>query len=149
MRARLWSFGWLAALIAINVVIAADHSADNAPAAAVMADEQVPTTPSPAISVTPREIESAYEENTVAADEKYKGKSLGITGTAKEISTNITGEAIITMVGNDKMSDPVLNFVKVNLRSVAQIKPGQTISAICTGEGDSMKTPLLGNCTLE
>ena len=45
------------------------------------------------------QLASAYDRNTVAADQKYKGKRLKVTGVVDSINTDLFGNPYITMRG--------------------------------------------------
>ena len=103
----------------------------------------------PPVEVTPEQLANAYEENTVAADDQYKGKKLRITGTIAEIATGITDEPYLIMKGGNQFMRTQLHFDKEHRASIAKLKKGQKIIALCNGAGDIAKTPMAKDCTLE
>lgn len=76
-----------------------------------------------------------YQSNVIAADQKYKGKAIQITGTINQIGKDIATQVYFT-VGSGIMGD-VQCFVKPSLiDKVASLKPGQNIevTGICNGK---------------
>lgn len=99
--------------------------------------------------VTARELASAYERNTVAADKAYKGRKYRITGKVDSISTSLTGQPYLVLsAGPYSFTEPQLYFSKRDLDSIAEISKGEQISAICVGTGDIAKTPMSNECEL-
>lgn len=103
----------------------------------------------PPVEVTPAELAKAYEENTVAADDMYKGKTLRISGTIDNIATGLTDEPYLVMKGGNPFQAPQLHFGKDHRSSIAKLKKGQKIVAVCKGAGDVIKTPMAKDCVLE
>ncbi|MBN4945033.1 hypothetical protein JY432_03115 [Stenotrophomonas maltophilia] len=97
--------------------------------------------------VTARDLASAYEQNTVAADQMYKGKKFKATGEIASISTDFMGRPYLTLRGGvNEFMEPQFIFSKDALDSIAKLKKGDVISAICVGKGDVAKTPMVGDC---
>jgi hypothetical protein len=83
-----------------------------------------------AVRVTAIELFNAYEANEVSADEKFKGKTLLVSGTVSSIDKGgITGEAILL-----KLSTPN-QFMSVTASMEDEEKP----KAMKLAKGDSVK----------
>lgn len=93
-----------------------------------------------------REIAADYEANTVAADQKYKGKSFKVTGKITDINTGVTGNPYIVLAGVNMFLGPQLHFSKDYLQAISTAKKGMTITVLCEGGGDVVKTPMLQDC---
>ena len=99
--------------------------------------------------VTAQDLAAAYERNTVAADKEYKGKRYRITGRVESISTSVTGQPYLVLSsGSYSLMEPQLTFSKRDLDSIAEIRKGDRISAICVGGGDIIKTAMSRECEL-
>lgn len=90
------------------------------------------------IEVTASKLISDYEDNKVAADQKYEGKWLKVTGTISSIDTDIGGDVYICLEdGSDAWSftDVQCYFNDDSIDSVASLKNGNIVTVIgkCTG----------------
>ncbi|MGL5402393.1 MAG: OB-fold protein, partial [Acinetobacter sp.] len=86
--------------------------------------------------ITSQALSAAYDENTVAADQKFKGKQFKVKGTVTEISTDIMGDPYITLKGTNMFQEPQFQFDKDATDQLARLKKGITVVLICTGRGD-------------
>lgn len=94
-------------------------------------------------------IARAYRDNTVAADQQYKGKKLRITGAIAEISTDFGGDPVVTLRGGvNPFMEPRADFDDGFAAQIAKLKKGAKIEIICTGGGDIAKTPMLHECVM-
>jgi hypothetical protein len=100
-------------------------------------------------TVTAAEITKAYDGNTVAADQKYKGKTLKIKGTVSDIATDFLGNPYVTMKGGvNEFMEPQFKFPSGAADQMAKLKKGQAVTFVCTGAGDVAKTPMLDDCSM-
>ncbi|ECG1720997.1 hypothetical protein D8Z03_25350 [Salmonella enterica] len=96
-----------------------------------------------------KDIEQAYADNTVAADNQFKDKWLIVSGVAGEISTDIFGHGYITLKTDEfDINAPEAVFIDSEKSKLSRIKKGQHIRAECIGAGDVAKTPMLKECTM-
>ena len=74
-----------------------------------------------------------YNENEIAADEKYKGKIIEVTGVIRDIGNDIMDNAYITLVGNEYFGDIQCYFNEKSV--VAKLSKGKRITVIgsCSG----------------
>ena len=94
-------------------------------------------------------IARAYHDNTVAADQQYKGKKLRVTGTVADISTDFGGEPYVTLRGGvNPFMEPQAKFDSDFSAQIAKLKKGVKVEVICTGGGDIAKTPILRDCVM-
>jgi hypothetical protein len=101
-------------------------------------------------STTATAIAQAYEENTVAADQRFKGKKFKITGTVADINTDFMGDPYVTLKGGvNQFMEPQFGFDKSSSAQLASLKKGATITLVCIGKGDIAKTPIWGSCELQ
>lgn len=145
----LW--GVLAVLIAIII-----FSPDDKEAASQAAGDDKPQDvaktkqDAPQFTATARELAKLYEENTVAADNKFKDKRFEIAGTVTNISTDFTGSAIIELRGGvNQFMEPHAELSDSEKQKASELKKGQKVVLICTGVGDIAKTPMLDDCIIK
>lgn len=99
--------------------------------------------------VTATTIATAYSENTVAADQQFKGKKFKVSGSVVDINTDIMGNPYITLRGGvNQFMEPQFSFDKSDADKLAKLKKGAKVTLICIGKGDVAKTPMSGSCTL-
>ncbi len=101
------------------------------------------------VTVTASELASAYDNNTVAADQQFKGKKFKVSGTVSDINTDFMGAPYLVLrsSGNPFMQ-PQFGFEKEAAAQLAKISKGSKVVMVCTGKGDVAKTPMAGNCSL-
>lgn len=99
-------------------------------------------------TVTAKEIAQAYEDNTVAADQKYKGKRFAVKGRVTNINTDFTGAPYITMGGVNEYAEPQFGFDKESSHQLASVKKGSILTLVCKGKGDVMKTAMSDSCKI-
>ena len=100
----------------------------------------------PRPELTAAALVAAYEENTVAADNQYKGKPLDVTGVVSSINTDMFGDAYITFKAGNEFMPPQAKFT--DKQAVANLKKGAKVKVSCVGAGDIAKTPMLKDCSL-
>lgn len=100
-------------------------------------------------TTTSFDLAKAYDENTVAADQAYKGKLIKITGIVADINTDFSGDPYITMKGGiNQFMEPQFKFDKSSINELAGLKKGSKLTIVCTGNGDIAKTPMLEDCVI-
>ncbi len=99
-------------------------------------------------AVTPIQLDQAYAENTVTADQLYKGKRFKVTGTVTNINTDFMGNPYITMGGSNPFMEPQFSFEKSQSEQIARIKKGSRLTLVCVGKGDVAKTPMSSGCSI-
>lgn len=128
-------------------------AAPGATAAAQMETSQQSAPPAPPElpppSVTARDIALAYAENTVAADQAYKGKRFRVTGVVSDINTDFMGDPYLMLKGGqNEFMEPHFKFTKDDAQELAKLRKGHKVTLECTGLGDFAKTPMSGDCRL-
>lgn len=116
------------------------------------ADPPAPPDPPPPpktwTKVTAKELVAAYKENEVAADSKYKGEEVEITGAISSIASDLMDEPLISL------SAGPAEFLSANLSGISKgtamkLKKGQTITARCVCTGEVIGMPQLKDCTIQ
>lgn len=99
-------------------------------------------------SFTASDLAKAYNDNTVAADQKFKGKKFKVSGTVVSINTDLMGDPYITLRGGvNQFMEPQFSFDE-SISQIASLKKGSKVTLICVGNGDVAKTPMSGSCIL-
>ena len=83
----------------------------------------------PMITLTATALYNAYENNEVAADSKYKGKNVLISGTIKNIGKDILDKPYITLGGSGFLGVQCF-FEKSNVDQLMSLSKGQRIKVI-------------------
>lgn len=100
-------------------------------------------------TLTANNLAAAYDENTVAADQKFKGKKYKVSGTVVSINTDIMGDPYITLRGGvNQFMEPQFSFSKSEAPQLARLKPGSKVTLVCVGKGDVAKIPMSGSCSV-
>jgi len=98
---------------------------------------------------TASEIARAYDANTVAADQQFKGKRFKVTGTVDNINTDFMGNPYLTLRGGvNQFMEPQFAFNENQSEQLASVKPGEKVTLVCVGRGDVAKTPMSGDCVM-
>jgi len=103
----------------------------------------------PLPEVTARELAQAYDENTVAADTRFKGLRFRVSGVVTDINTDFMGDPVIVLRGGvNQFMEPQFGFDKKAAQALAQVRKGSTVTMECEGKGDVAKTPMSDDCEL-
>ena len=94
-------------------------------------------------------IVDAYEANTVAADRRFKGRTLKITGDVININTDFRGDPYLVLKsGENRWKSAQFSFDKSADEQLAQVTKGERVTLVCIGDGDIVKTPMFSSCVL-
>jgi len=85
------------------------------------------------ITVSARDLVKAYKENELAADEKYQGKKLSVSGKVSNIAT-VLCTIQVDLEGRDFVTVKCV-FPDERKSDVAKLKTGQTATLLGTGDG--------------
>ncbi|MFA5048818.1 MAG: hypothetical protein WC516_07365 [Patescibacteria group bacterium] len=90
----------------------------------------------PAIVVTPAKIVADYEANGVAADEMYKGKTVEMSGTIKDINKDIMNTPYITLESGNVVWSVQCMFEKSNTEKLVSLSQNQkiTVTGVVSGK---------------
>ncbi len=152
-KSRIISFGWL--ILSLIIVTSGDktktNTAQNA-SAPTSASRAIETKKAevPLLDVTADELATSYSENTVAADQQFKGKRYRVSGTVTDINTDILGDPYVTMEGGpNPFLQPQFKFEKSESGKLARLKKGSNVVLVCVGGGDIAKMPMSKSCILQ
>ena len=100
--------------------------------------------------LTAQQLFSEYEANEVAADLKYKGKVLLVTGVVTDIGKDIFDTPFIEMsLDQFGLEGVKCNFAENEVPGIASISKGQTLTMKGKGDGKPIFAVELRGCTLE
>lgn len=89
-----------------------------------------------------------YEENEVAADTRYKGQRLRVTGTVVSIERNYDGSPVLHLFSGNPIFLTMATLNKADLAAAAQLKKGNQVVVRCIGAGREMRMPQLERCLM-
>ncbi len=114
-------------------------------AAAAAAEKELKAS---SVSVTAAELFNAYQANEVAADDKYKGKKLLVTGAVASIDKGAFGGLHLRLATWNEFMPVMCSMESSEKASLAQLSRGEQVRVLCTGHGMILGSPSLGDCTL-
>lgn len=87
-------------------------------------------------TVSANQLYSEYNSNEVAADAKYKGKVVIVSGTIQDIGKDIMDDAYIVIGGQGFLDGVQCTFTKGEQSSVARLSKGQqvTVKGVVAGK---------------
>jgi len=108
----------------------------------------VPATTEPkAIEVSAVRLYAAYQSNELAADQKYKGHLLKMTGIALHVGRDISGSPFISIAADAYGISSVDAYFSsdnpADLAKIRKIRRGMTITLTCLGSGLNLTNPTL------
>jgi hypothetical protein len=107
--------------------------------------------PAPApqpLRVTATQLSTEYQSNEVAADAKYSGKELEVTGTVKSIDSGMFGSATVMLEGADLFYDVHCDIDDAQRDRAAKLTKGEKIVVRGKGGSEIIGSPIISDCTL-
>ncbi|ASL48349.1 hypothetical protein bAD24_III13190 [Burkholderia sp. AD24] len=121
--------------------------ASDAPASEQSTAAASPPSAQPAINVTTATLFDAYDNNEVAADQTYKGKTLAIAGTVQSIDKDAFDNIVVALRTKNEFM-PVHAYLNKEHESLAaSLHKGQKISWVCVGSGKIIGSPIIRDCS--
>ncbi|MCY1421097.1 TRNA-anti-like protein [compost metagenome] len=142
---RVIGFAWLA------LMLVGMATSERSPSRAVSSNQsqqaKVVAPAEPLIEVSAQQLAQAYERNTVAADQQFKGQRFKVTGVVDSINTDLFGKPYVTLRGGvNQFMEPQFKLDSDHRNYAAGLQQGLRISLICKGRGDVAKTPMSDEC---
>lgn len=97
-------------------------------------------------TITAAELWAAYGADPVAADAKWKGKGVAITGTVVDVRRDFRGQTLVRLATGDALETVHASIVVRDADPRAVLTRGQTVSLACTGAGRAIGAPRLEAC---
>lgn len=113
-------------------------------------NEEAKAEPAPApevIKVTAVAMYADYEANEVAADQKYEGKEIEVTGTISTIGKDIMDEPYVALKTNSPIFTVQCMFDKSNADALVTLKENQVITLRGKSAG-ALGNALIRNCQI-
>lgn len=89
-----------------------------------------------------------YHENEVAADTRYKGKSLRVTGTLVNVERDADGRPVLHLVSGNPIFLTMATLDSAYIPAAGKLKKGNMVVVRCIGAGVLMRMPQLEECML-
>jgi hypothetical protein len=99
------------------------------------------------IEISANSLYGAYEQNEVAADEKYKNKKLGVTGIIGDIGKDVFDEPYVSLKIS-YLQNINCYFDDKNNKLISKLRKGQRITVIGNCEGKSITNVILKDCEI-
>ena len=100
----------------------------------------------PSVKISASRLYKEYDANEIAADQKYKGKIIEVTGVIRDIGNDIMNNAYVTLAGDEYFGDIQCYFNKKSV--VAKLSKGKRITIIGSCSGLLMNVQM-DNCILK
>jgi hypothetical protein len=97
--------------------------------------------------VSARELYAAYDANELAADARFKGRWLRVSGTVENIGKDILGDPYVTLDAGQVFARVQCQFPKEREVLLTVLRKGMKVSITCEGAGKLMNV-LLKDCIL-
>jgi uncharacterized protein (DUF1330 family) len=102
----------------------------------------------PELTVTAPQLYKDYEANGVAADQKYKGKTIEVSGTIDNIDKDILDEIYVTLKGDEYFGSIQCYFSDEYTEQTAKLSKGQKLTVVGTCDGKLMNV-LMKECSMK
>lgn len=147
-RAKQGAIGCLATILifAIGAAIFGGSSGSDNQSAAV--DNAAAEPAAPPMPVTARELAAAYEANEVAAQKKYGGQRLAVTGIVDGVDLDLLDNPVLKLVGVNEFSPVQASFTKDYSDKLGELSKGQKVTITCDKLSEVIGTPMLHDCTI-
>jgi hypothetical protein len=98
-------------------------------------------------TLTAAELWALYNVDAAAADARFKGKPVAITGTVADVRSDYRGDIMLRLSTGDALE--TVRAAIVNHDDSGRSIPirGQVVSLRCTGRGALIGSPVLDSCT--
>ncbi|MEK7995079.1 MAG: hypothetical protein AAB403_14835 [Planctomycetota bacterium] len=101
----------------------------------------------PQVTIGATDLFADYKANEIAADQKYKGRVLQVTGTVDSIAKDITGTMYVTLKGDEFIGSIQCLFDDAHANQLAGLQRGMKVSVKGKCGGKIMNV-LLNGCVL-
>lgn len=149
MMARALSFAWLFLLIAISFADGIDPTPPSSASSSSSSSSENYEAPT-AMAVDIRQILGDYEGNEVAADNRYKGRLIEVTGIVDDIKKDLMDNLYVTLGTGKQFEIPKIQafFDDSMNNQLGQLRKGQRLTVVCTVKGLMMNV-LAEECVIK
>ena len=143
---KRWWF-WVIVVIVIFVIIGSSGSKNTTNnTGSNQSQNNVQATP--AIKVSASELYADYKANQVAADTKYKGKTIEVSGTINSIGKDILDTPYVSLNAGDILSTVQCMFDKSDSTQLGTLAKDTRITLTGKVRGEVIMNVLLDNCSI-
>ena len=103
----------------------------------------------PAHRITANALFAEYKANEVAADAKYKGKIVIVSGVIQKIGKDVLDQAYIVIGGKGFLDGVQCTFAESQNASIARLSKGQKVTVKGEVKGKMMGHILVSKCSLQ
>ena len=89
-----------------------------------------------------------YNDNEVAADTRYKGQRLSVTGTIISIERDYEGRPVLHLFAGNALFPTMATLNRADIPAAARLKKGNEVTVRCIGAGWEMRMPQLERCLM-
>ena len=101
-----------------------------------------------AINVSAFRLFSDYESNEVAADARYKGRALAVSGTVQSVDKDLLDDIIVVLQSPNMFMGVHASLKASESQAAANLTKGERVVVLCQGEGRVIGIANLSDCTL-
>lgn len=97
--------------------------------------------------ITANHLQTEYEKNEVAADQKFKNKNLLVSGKVREIAKDFAGNIVIHLQGgSNPFMTPMVSMEDGYIDYAAHLEKAQNVHLVCNGNGMVVGSAILKEC---
>lgn len=96
--------------------------------------------------VSAKDLFKEYEANEVRADEKYKGKRVGVVGRVDSIDKDFMGDIVLKLQTGDRFSTVHAGILGSQKSKAMDLSKGDIVQLACFGGTRIMHSPTLRKC---
>jgi len=140
-------FKWAGIGIAILIVIGVFAGASkDKPVSSNDASSVTAPMPDEIVKITAQQLFTAYDENEVAADERFKGKVLEVSGTVQAINKDAFDNIVINLRTSNEFMSVHLKIVDDEKAAAIALKKWTKVAAQCRKMSRIIGSPMGGDC---
>ncbi|WP_433867486.1 OB-fold protein [Ralstonia wenshanensis] len=148
MKVMKWLFGLAVAAIVIGILSDLTDPKPKSTSASITGSAiETAEAAEPPLPVKADALFRAYDDNEVAADQKYKGKSLLVTGTVQSIDKDFTDSIVVKLASGNPFMAVHAYLDDQHAAMAASLKKGAKVAWVCTGAGRLVGSPVLHDCS--
>lgn len=138
----LWAAIGLGGLIVLGAIVGGGGGSETSSTAT----NGTQAAPVEELAVTSQELAKAYEDNEAAAQQKYGGKPLAVTGTVTGVKLDLMDKPVVQLNGVNPFL-PVQGSL-ADKAAAANLNKDQEVTLHCEGVTEVMSMPQLKACRL-
>lgn len=139
--------GGLFALVIVLGIIGSFAGSDTGKNAKPVGDAPKAEAPAP-LAVTSKELANAYDANEAAAQKKYGGQVLAVTGTVQAIELDMFNNPMVVLNGKNEIMGVQAGFSKDYEDKTAALHKGQKLTVTCEKITEVVSMPVLSDCAI-